>query len=53
MEIDVLINMIMNQGFAVAVAIYTLTRLEKVMKQNTQVLTIIATKIGLDVEKEG
>lgn len=33
-----LINMIANNGFAIFVAVYVLTRLEKVMKQNTEVL---------------
>jgi hypothetical protein len=35
-----------NQGFAVAVAIYSLTRLEKSMKANTDVLIKLEAILG-------
>ena len=44
MEFD-FVTMIVNQGFAVAVAIYSLTRLEKTMKENTSVLAELVTKL--------
>lgn len=51
MEIQEVINMIVNQGFAVAVAIYSLTRLESTMKANTAMLTKLAAK--LDIDEDG
>lgn len=35
----------LNQGFAVAVAIYSLTRLEKSMRDNTAAITALVHKI--------
>jgi len=47
-DIQQIINLIVNQGFAVAVAIYSLTRLEKVMKANTEILIKLEAKLDGD-----
>jgi hypothetical protein len=46
MDIEGVTTLIINQGFAVAVAIYSLTRLEKTMKDNTSALMQLAKEIG-------
>lgn len=46
MDVQQIITLVVNQGFAVAVAIYSLTRLEKTMKDNTSALTQLAKEIG-------
>lgn len=38
-------DFIVNQGFAVAVAVYSLTRLERTMRENTSVLQALVTKM--------
>lgn len=44
MDVDI-ITMAVNQGFAVAVAIYSLTRLERTMKENTMVMLKLVTQL--------
>lgn len=46
MELD-LVTFITNNGFAIAVAVYSLTRLEKTVSANTKVLQTIAGKLGV------
>lgn len=38
MELGELLNFITNNGFSIVVAMYSLTRLEKTMKENTEVM---------------
>lgn len=41
-----LLNWVRNDGFAIAVAIYSLTRLERSMKENTLIMKEIRLLIG-------
>lgn len=45
MDIMEITNFISNTGFAIAVAIYSLTRLEKAMKENTAVMNEVLNKL--------
>lgn len=38
MELSELLNFVTNNGFSIVVAMYSLTRLENTMKQNTKVM---------------
>lgn len=40
-----MIEFITNQGFAIAVAMYSLIRLEKAMKDNTEIMRDLTTLI--------
>jgi hypothetical protein len=46
MEMTEALNFIANNGFAVVVAIYSLTRLERTMSRNTSVMEALIRKIG-------
>jgi len=48
MSIQEAITLVVNQGFAVAVAFYSLTRLERTMKDNTSVMTKLVAKLDRD-----
>jgi len=50
MTIQEAITLIVNQGFAVAVAFYSLTRLERTMKENTSVMAKLVAKLDRDKE---
>lgn len=53
MELDI-VNVISQVGFPIAVATYTLVTLNNTIKKNTEVMTKIATKLGVDTDgKEG
>lgn len=45
MEIQEITNIVINQGFAVAVAWFALTRLEKTVKENTTALVALVSKL--------
>jgi hypothetical protein len=45
MDVAGIIDFIVNQGFAVAVAVYSLTRLERTMRENTSVLQALVSKM--------
>lgn len=45
MDVTEITNFISNTGFAIAVAIYSLTRLEKTMKENTAVMHEVLNKL--------
>jgi hypothetical protein len=57
MEVNQLINLIVNNGFAVAVAAYLLIRLEKqIVGLSTSINklnTIISTKLGVVIDTDG
>ena len=57
MEINELINLIVNNGFAIAVAAYLLIRLEKqIINLSTSINklnTIISTKLGIVIDADG
>lgn len=38
MELGELLNFVANNGFSIVVAMYSLTRLEKTMRENTEVM---------------
>lgn len=38
MELEMLLNFIANNGFSIVVAMYSLTRLEKTVKENTEIM---------------
>ncbi len=38
MEVNEVLNFVSNNGFSIVVAMYSLTRLEKTMKENTEVM---------------
>ncbi|WP_459477368.1 YvrJ family protein [Clostridium saccharoperbutylacetonicum] len=56
MEINELINLIVNNGFAIAVAAYLLIRLEKqiinLSNSINKLNTIISTKLGVVIEND-
>jgi len=56
MEIDQLINLIVNNGFAIAVAAYLLIRLEKQIANLSSSInklnTIISTKLGVVIDAD-
>jgi hypothetical protein len=47
MEFDV-VQVISQVGFPIAVATYSLVVLNKTVQKNTEVMTKIATKLGID-----
>jgi hypothetical protein len=49
MEFDV-INVISQVGFPIAVATYSLVVLNKTVQKNTEVMTKIATKMGIETD---
>lgn len=57
MEINELINLIVNNGFAVAVSAYLLIRLEKqingLSSSINKLNTIISTKLGVVIDSDG
>jgi len=57
MEINQLINLIVNNGFAIAVAAYLLIRLEKQIANLSSSInklnTIISTKLGVVIDADG
>jgi hypothetical protein len=57
MEINELINLIVNNGFAIAVASYLLIRLEKQINNLSSSInklnTIISTKLGVVIDNDG
>jgi len=57
MEINELINLIVNNGFAIAVAAYLLIRLEKQINNLSSSInklnTIISTKLGVVIDNDG
>ncbi|AWK52506.1 hypothetical protein DIC82_16540 [Clostridium beijerinckii] len=57
MELNELINLIINNGFAVAVAAYLLIRLEKQINSLSSSInklnTIISTKLGVVIDTDG
>ena len=57
MEITELINLIVNNGFAIAVAAYLLIRLEKQINNLSSSInklnTIISTKLGVVIDNDG
>jgi flagellar biogenesis protein FliO len=56
MEINELINLIINNGFAIAVAAYLLIRLEKQINNLSSSInklnTIISTKLGVVIDND-
>ncbi|AQR96113.1 YvrJ family protein [Clostridium saccharoperbutylacetonicum] len=56
MEVNELINLIVNNGFAIAVAAYLLIRLEKqiinLSNSINKLNTIISTKLGVVIEND-
>jgi hypothetical protein len=56
MEVNELINLIVNNGFAIAVAAYLLIRLEKQINNLSTSInklnTIISTKLGVVIDNE-
>jgi hypothetical protein len=56
MEVNELINLIVNNGFAIAVAAYLLIRLEKqiinLSNSINKLNTIISTKLGVVLEND-
>lgn len=56
MEVNELINLIVNNGFAIAVAPYLLIRLEKQINNLSTSInklnTIISTKLGVVIDNE-
>ena len=57
MEVNQLINLIVNNGFAIAVAAYLLIRLEKQINNLSSSInklnTIISTKLGIVIDADG
>lgn len=57
MEVNELINLIVNNGFAVAVSAYLLIRLEKqingLSSSINKLNTIISTKLGVVIDSDG
>ncbi|EKQ52690.1 MULTISPECIES: YvrJ family protein [unclassified Clostridium] len=57
MEINELINLVANNGFAIAVAAYLLIRLEKQINNLSTSInklnTIISTKLGVVIDSDG
>lgn len=57
MDITELINIIVNNGFAIAVAAYLLIRLEKQINNLSSSInklnTIISTKLGVVIDSDG
>jgi len=57
MEINELINLMVNNGFAIAVASYLLIRLEKQINNLSSSInklnTIISTKLGVVIDNDG
>ena len=57
MEVNQLINLIVNNGFAIAVAAYLLIRLEKQINNLSSSInklnTIISTKLGVVIDNDG
>ena len=57
MEVSQLINLIVNNGFAVAVSAYLLIRLEKqiigLSNSINKLNTIISTKLGVVIDADG
>lgn len=51
LEMDI-IQAISQVGFPIAVATYSLVVLNKTIQKNTEVMTKIAVKIGVDAEKQ-
>jgi hypothetical protein len=47
-----MIQIIAQVGFPIAVATYSLVVLNKTVQRNTDVMTKIATKLGVDVPSE-
>jgi len=47
MEMDIL-SAVSQVGFPIAVAVYALVKLNATIATNTKVLTVIATKLGLN-----
>jgi hypothetical protein len=56
MEVNELINLVVNNGFAIAVAAYLLIRLEKQINNLSASInklnTIISTKLGFIIEND-
>jgi hypothetical protein len=56
MEVNQLINLIVNNGFAIAVAAYLLIRLEKqiinLSNSINKLNTIISTKLGIVIDND-
>lgn len=48
-----LAQLISQVGFPIAIATYSIVVLNKTVQNNTKMLNIIATKLGIDVTKEG
>lgn len=46
MELDI-VQIVSQVGFPIAVAAYSLTRLERTVKQNTLVMQAVALKMGV------
>ncbi|WP_026889584.1 YvrJ family protein [Clostridium beijerinckii] len=57
MEVNELINLMVNNGFAIAVAAYLLIRLEKQINNLSgsinKLNTIISTKLGVVIDSDG
>ena len=45
------INIIGSLGFPIFVAVYFMVKIEKVLATNNRLLTIVATKLGVDEEE--
>lgn len=52
MELEVLLNFIGNNGFSIVVAMYSLTRLEKTVKENTELMREVLTNLRGGVSYE-
>jgi hypothetical protein len=48
---DELVKLVTNQGFAVVIALYSLVVLNKTVQRNTDVMTKIATKLGINTDE--
>lgn len=45
-----LISLIANQGFAIAIATYTIVVVNKSVQENTKALTVLSEKLERDME---
>ena len=49
MDITEIVSLVTNNGFAVIVAFYSLTRLERTMKENTEVMKEVLINLRGDL----
>jgi hypothetical protein len=52
MGMEEVVTMVSQVGFPIVVALYSLIRLETAVKNMTRVLTVISTKIGVEVSDD-